>query len=63
LRTAQDFDALDDVPASGLSALDHHRYGERLPRSNARELTGIADRVNDGDSEGAADAAKCYSCE
>jgi hypothetical protein len=33
----------------------------RLPRSNARELTGIADRFSDADSEGAADATKCYS--
>jgi two-component system sensor histidine kinase UhpB len=32
--------------ATALSDLEHRSYGVRLPRSNARELTGIADRFN-----------------
>ncbi len=34
------------VLASALADLEHCSYGVRLPRSNARELTGIADRFN-----------------
>jgi two-component system sensor histidine kinase UhpB len=34
------------VLATALSDLEHRSYGVRLPRSNARELTGIADRFN-----------------
>jgi two-component system sensor histidine kinase UhpB len=34
------------VLAAALSDLEHRSYGVRLPRSNARELTAIADRFN-----------------